>query len=283
MAGLKGTGIDANPFGSKFQANEGGWDAGNGKRTYTRPSYTLFVTGIPDAEGSDAVEKIFMNDAGYIQCRPVGHKKARRMIFVDYATIEQATKGLQAHQGHKWEPVDSGLKIDYDQDARTKRNIAVEEGNYEKFWPLAPRREQQEDEESMFDRLRMEEEEFLIASRRRDTVRALGKGKAKAKANAKGGFRAKLQITREGASLDASEALRANNDSAAAADSLEGVGALTGYASDSDDDEDGAESVEEEEEEETEEEEEELPDRTAPSKKPRIVQLLVEAATLAGP
>lgn len=40
------------------------------------------------------------------------------MVFVDYDTIEHATKALRAHQGWKWEPVDEGLKIDYDQAGR---------------------------------------------------------------------------------------------------------------------------------------------------------------------
>ena len=34
---------------------------------------------------------------------------------MDYDSIENATKALRAHQGWKWEPVDEGLKIDYDQ------------------------------------------------------------------------------------------------------------------------------------------------------------------------
>merc|ERR1712087_914919 len=156
--------------------------------------------------GSDAVQRVFQNDPGYIQCRPIGHKKARRMVFVDYATIEQATKGLIAHQGHKWEDVDSGLKIDYDQDARTKRNIAVEEGNYEKFFPLGPRVYKEEDEDAMFARLKMEEEEFEIASRKRELQekpKADAAGKRKAKSKLAGGLRAKLQITRDGKSVSA--------------------------------------------------------------------------------
>ena len=77
MSGLHRFGVDANPFGSKFDASCGGYAAGNGQRTYTRPSYTLYVTGIPDAESSDAVQAVFEHDEGFLQCRPVGHKSKR--------------------------------------------------------------------------------------------------------------------------------------------------------------------------------------------------------------
>lgn len=63
--------------------------------------------GIPDAESSDAVQSVFEFDEGFLQCRPVGHK-SKRMVFVDYDSIEHATRALQAHQGWKWEPVDEG-------------------------------------------------------------------------------------------------------------------------------------------------------------------------------
>mmetsp|Transcript_11543 Transcript_11543/g.21853 ORF Transcript_11543/g.21853 Transcript_11543/m.21853 type:complete len:230 (+) Transcript_11543:58-747(+) len=155
MSGLRRIGEDANPFGSKFQATSGGFDAGNGQRTYTKPSYTLFVTGIPDAESSDAVEAVFSLDRGFLQCRPVGHK-ARRMVFVDYDSIEQATQAMQSHQGFKWEDVDEGLKIDYDQDARCKRNTALDQGIYDKFYPIAVRKPRLETEAELFARLRDE-------------------------------------------------------------------------------------------------------------------------------
>jgi len=159
MAGLKRGGADANPYGSKYKDTEGGNDAGDGKRTYTSPTYTLFVTGIPDAESSDAVQFVFERDVGFMQSRPIGHKRGRRMVFVDYDSIENATKGLQAHQGHFWEEMDEGLKIDYDKDARSKRNTALDEGISEKFWSLGPRREIEETDSELFARLRAEAEE----------------------------------------------------------------------------------------------------------------------------
>lgn len=155
MAGLRKHGVDASPFGSKFKDTSGGYDAGNGKRTYTKPSYTLFVTCIPDAESSDSVAKVFENDLGYLQCRPVGHK-SRRMVFVDYGSIDHATLGMQAHQGFKWEDVDVGLKIDYDKDARSKRNTALDEGLFEKFWAIGPRKPKAESDQEMFARLKAE-------------------------------------------------------------------------------------------------------------------------------
>jgi len=155
MSGLRRFGVDANPFGSKYSDKFGGFAAGNGQRTYTKPSYTLFVTGIPDAESSDSVASVFEFDAGFLQCRPVGHK-SKRMVFVDYDTIEHATKALQAHQGWKWEPIDEGLKIDYDQDARCKRNTALDLGLYEKFYAIGPRKAPLESESEMFARLKAE-------------------------------------------------------------------------------------------------------------------------------
>ncbi|CAK9118687.1 unnamed protein product [Durusdinium trenchii] len=155
MSGLHRLGVDVNPFGSKYQERFGGHAAGQGQRTYTKPSYTLFVTGIPDAESSDSVQSVFEYDDGFLQCRPVGHK-SRRMVFVDYDTIEHATKALRAHQGWKWEPVDEGLKIDYDQDARRKRNCALDLGLYEKFWAIGERKPPQESEKEMFARLKAE-------------------------------------------------------------------------------------------------------------------------------
>jgi len=156
MAGLVRSGVDADAFGSKFKDTSGGFDAGQGKRTYTKPSYTLFVVGIPDAESSDSVAAVFERDRGYLQCRPVGHKTSRRMVFVDYDTIEAATKAMQAHQGHKWEDVDDGLKIDYDHDARCKRNTALDEGRYERFFPRGPRKVKAETDAALFARLRSE-------------------------------------------------------------------------------------------------------------------------------
>merc|ERR1712157_197209 len=107
-----------------------------------------------------------MGDAGFLQCRPVGHKNSRRMVFVDYDAIEHATKGLMAHQGHKWDDVDEGLKIDYDKDARSKRNTAIDDGRFEKFWPRGPRRMHLESEGEFFARLKSEslDREFFTPS-----------------------------------------------------------------------------------------------------------------------
>lgn len=156
MAGLKKYGVDANPYGSKFKDDKGGYDAGNGQRTYTKPTFTLFVVGVPDAESSDAVQRVFENDVGYLQARPVGHKTSRRMVFVDYGSPEHAHKAMIAHQGHKWEDVDEGLKIDFDHDARCKRNTALDEGRFEKFWPCGTRKKRLESDRDMFARLRAE-------------------------------------------------------------------------------------------------------------------------------
>ena len=169
MSGLRRVGEDANPFGSKFRDTFGGFDAGNGQRTYTKPSYTLFVTGIPDAESSDSVEAVFALDKGFLQCRPVGHK-SRRMVFVDYDAVENATRALQTHQGFKWDDVDEGLKIDYDQDARSKRNTAMDQGIYDKFYAIGARKAKQESESELFARLREQSEFSGVTSMTRKTV-----------------------------------------------------------------------------------------------------------------
>ena len=170
MSGLRRAGEDANPFGSKFRDISGGYDAGNGQRTYTKPSYTLFVTGIPDAESSDSVEEVFALDKGFLQCRPVGHK-SRRMVFVDYDAIEHATRAMQVHQGFKWEDVDEGLKIDYDQDARSKRNTALDQGIYDKFYPCGARTAKLESESELFARLREQSEQPASLSVRKSILK----------------------------------------------------------------------------------------------------------------
>lgn len=202
MSGLRRFGEDANPFGSKYQDKFGGFAAGNGQRTYTKPSYTLFVTGIPDAESSDAVQSVFEYDEGYLQCRPVGHK-SKRMVFVDYDSIEHATKALQAHQGWKWEPVDEGLKIDYDQDARSKRNTALDMGLYEKFYAIGVRKAEVESESQMFARLRAE------SSANPRSAAAKAAPKAKSKGGNQQGVGAKIQIKRS----DAKDAAEDSKDS----------------------------------------------------------------------
>ena len=217
MSGLRRCGVDANPFGSKYQDKFGGFAAGNGQRTYTKPSYTLYVTGIPDAESSDAVQSVFEYDEGFLQCRPVGHK-SKRMVFVDYDSIEHATRALKAHQGWKWEPVDEGLKIDYDQDARNKRNTALDLGLYEKFYAIAPRKAEVESESQMFARLKAESKEPNVA-------RARAPAKAKAPL---GGLGAKIQIK----SKDPKEIKESDGKTAKDGDESKATG-LVQYSSDS--------------------------------------------------
>ena len=224
--------------------------------------------GIPDAESSDAVQSVFEFDEGFLQCRPVGHK-SKRMVFVDYDSIEHATRALQAHQGWKWEPVDggfwdenvemdvsdvffcsfscsgsrlynrfyfllpidssifkvqtmlkpTGLKIDYDQDARNKRNTALDLGLYEKFYAIGPRKAEVESESQMFARLKAE------SSSGSTTKSSKAPPAAKAKEKGLGALGAKIQIK----SKDAKAA-----KAAAEVESKAGAsGALVQYSSDS--------------------------------------------------
>eukprot|EP00928_Gymnodinium_smaydae_P049734 TRINITY_DN3339_c1_g3_i2.p1 TRINITY_DN3339_c1_g3~~TRINITY_DN3339_c1_g3_i2.p1 ORF type:complete len:321 (-),score=98.44 TRINITY_DN3339_c1_g3_i2:18-980(-) len=263
MAGLIRKGKDANVFGSKFKATEGGLDAGNGKRTYTTPSYTLFVTHIPDAEGSAAVERVFENDRGFLQCRPVGHKQRRRMVFVDYDSIEAATRGMRLHQGRKFAPEDEGLRIDFDKDARQKRNIALDQGRFEKFFPIGVRKAYVESEEAVFARERSEALEASRLAAVGAAVGAAGAGaarsgggsgeavaKAKAKSRAKPKARrtavgAKLRVRKVGEEAGATSAEQPDAVDAAASKPLQGL--LGGYGSE------GSSSEYDEEEEEEEE------------------------------
>ena len=224
MSGLRRVGEDANPFGSKFRDTSGGFDAGNNQRTYTKPSYTLFVTGIPDAESSDGVEAVFALDKGFLQCRPVGHK-SRRMVFVDYDAIENATRAMQAHQGFKWEDVDEGLKIDYDQDARSKRNTALDKGIYDKFYPIGDRKPRLETESEMFARLREQSEQS--GSTKSVTVR---KNQVKNWRNGARGCGSRFLVKTK------SKDDKNEEQSTASVSQSPGIGSLVSYESDSDGD-----------------------------------------------
>lgn len=254
MAGLKRSGVDANAFGSKFKDTSGGIDAGHGKRTYTAPAYTLFVVGVPDAEGSDSVEAVFRMDPGFMQCRPVGHKRSRRMCFIDYSSIEDATRGMRMHQGQKFEPADAGLSIDFDHDARQKRNTALDEGIFEKFFPCGPRVAQAEDEGALFHRLR--EDDLLSPALGRKAKAVHGK---QAKAKAKAVVRARLQITRTDGGGEI-QVVGADTPGAASGPEVEQFGGLVGYSSGSEaaeGEDQGHEEAEEEEDEGDEDDEDE--------------------------
>lgn len=277
MSGLVKQGVDASPFGSKFKDVDGGFDAGNGQRTYTRPSYTLFVTGIPDAESSDAVEVVFQDDPGFMQCRPIGHKKSRRMVFVDFDCIDHASLAMKRHQGHKWEDVDEGLKIDYDQDARCKRNTALDEGMFEKFWPIGPRVARAETDQELFARLRAEatndaEPPSSLAAPMRKRPLAPVTFKAQS------GAAARLHVKKTAAQGPEGPALADEPNAAAAAaeqaaDTAQpgSLGGLAQYESESEDEEDEDDFDEDEGEEEESDDGDATVDVAEPAaKKPRL-------------
>lgn len=191
-------GVESQAFGSKFKDLDGGNDAGNGRRTYTKPTPTLFVCGIPDAESSDRVAEVFREDEGFIRCRPVSHHtngpSKRRMCFIDYDTVTNSSVGMKAHQGHKWDAVDEGLKIDYD-DAPSKR---MGSDYYEKFWPVAPRKPRVETDEEMWSRLKVEQATADADSRRAAFVppASSAAGAFAARHRPKAALGAKLQVRR---------------------------------------------------------------------------------------
>lgn len=269
MAGLKKRGEDANPYGSRYKAEVGGWDAGKGTRTYTRPTYTLFVVGIPDAESSDSVQRVFERDPGFLQARPVGYKTSRRMVFVDYDSPEHAHKAMIAHQGHKWHEVDVGLKIDFDHDARTKRNVALDQGHFEKFWPCGPRRARPESERDIYARLKSEAAEKQVTQ---NQPVAMMQTRSRPK---RAGLAAKLRIkdhdnpTKPGdgkscVETDAAPCNKADEQAAA-------LGGLLGYgsASEGETEEEEAEESNESEEEEDDEEDDEIDEYIPVNKKAR--------------
>ena len=93
-------------------------------KTLTRPARTLFVTNVPNHVQSEDLEKVFEKDGGYERVRMV-----RRMCFVDYVTIGDATTSMRKHQGFEFPmpkgqtlPNRKGLLIDFDKDAVSKRN-----------------------------------------------------------------------------------------------------------------------------------------------------------------
>lgn len=206
MSRLYRQGVESQAFGSRFKDLDGGRDAGDGKRTYTKQSPTLFVCGIPDAESSDRVAEVFKNDEGYLRCRPVSHHSnaaaKRRMCFIDFDTILNSTAAMQAHQGHKWEEVDEGLKIDYDDDP-TKR---MGDGFYEKFWPICPRKPKVETDEEMWSRLKAEQATAAVEASRKGTAQvALSVAGQSAKQRPKVVVGAKFQIRKTDGSGDAGD------------------------------------------------------------------------------
>eukprot|EP00051_Salpingoeca_urceolata_P029939 m.7669 g.7669 ORF g.7669 m.7669 type:complete len:244 (+) comp3013_c0_seq1:181-912(+) len=91
--------------------------------TRTKPSQTLFVTNFPKSRVHE-LEAVFNDDAGFFAFRT-----KRGLAFVDYESIEAATRSMIAHQGHRLPGMHlehGGFVIDFDRDQRTKRNKAYE-------------------------------------------------------------------------------------------------------------------------------------------------------------
>eukprot|EP00746_Dinoflagellata_sp_MGD_P139075 gnl/MRDRNA2_/MRDRNA2_72599_c0_seq1.p1 gnl/MRDRNA2_/MRDRNA2_72599_c0~~gnl/MRDRNA2_/MRDRNA2_72599_c0_seq1.p1 ORF type:complete len:249 (+),score=68.28 gnl/MRDRNA2_/MRDRNA2_72599_c0_seq1:107-853(+) len=101
--------------------------SGGATTTNTAQALTLFVTNIPRDVGLESITQIFADDPGVVNIRPVAGTGQKRMVFVDYSSIQAATMGLRTHQDQKFRATDaSGLKIDFDKDKRTKRNWALD-------------------------------------------------------------------------------------------------------------------------------------------------------------
>lgn len=97
--------------------------------TRTRQSPTLFVTNLPRDLPVVAVQAMFQNAPGFQQVRTVRH-----MVFADFFDVRTATSAMQLCQNARFEgfeDVRQGIMIDYDKDARVKRNKAFSSGNYQ--------------------------------------------------------------------------------------------------------------------------------------------------------
>ena len=119
----------------------------------------------------------------------------------------------------------TGLKIDYDQDARSKRNTALDMGLYEKFYAIGPRKAEVESESQMFARLKAE-------SSSGSATKSSKAPPAKAKEKGLGALGAKIQIK----SKDAKAAKAAESEESKAGASGSS-GALVQYSSDSEEEE----------------------------------------------
>eukprot|EP00040_Diaphanoeca_grandis_P004940 m.30675 g.30675 ORF g.30675 m.30675 type:complete len:310 (-) comp16328_c0_seq1:280-1209(-) len=97
--------------------------------TRTKQSTTLFVSNIPfhvanSPNLEEIMTKTFEHDAGFFSVRLV-----RQMCFVDYHSVQDATKAMVNHQNQRIGGSSlgrMGLMIDYDKDSRSKRNMAYE-------------------------------------------------------------------------------------------------------------------------------------------------------------
>jgi RNA recognition motif len=87
--------------------------------TRTSPSFTLFVTNIPSHITTAQVEMLFRSERGFFAVRAV-----RRMTFVDFDTIPDATRAMRKFQDYTFDGVAKGhgLLIDYDKDPQSKRD-----------------------------------------------------------------------------------------------------------------------------------------------------------------
>ena len=61
---------------------------------FCQPTSTLFVTNIPGDIDMDKVRDLFIKCHGYFSFRPV-----RRLAFVDFESVQQATEAMRTCQG----------------------------------------------------------------------------------------------------------------------------------------------------------------------------------------
>jgi len=106
-------------------ASEGGvWAGAGGRATHTKQSATLFVTNMDPRTTLEEVAQLFKKEQGFFAFRTV-----RRMCFVDFHSIRDATQALRKYQNYAFPSLPSGCKrllIDYDKDAPEKRTAQFE-------------------------------------------------------------------------------------------------------------------------------------------------------------
>ena len=114
---------------------------GKGFSTQNAPAPTLFVSQVPASTPRRDVEELFAQEPGYIALRTVRH-----MYFVDFDSVRQSTEAMRKYQGYTGFHVagkngqsvvspqpragaaglTGGILIDFDKDARSKRNKQFE-------------------------------------------------------------------------------------------------------------------------------------------------------------
>ena len=73
---------------------------------------TLYVRNVPESLTKEALETLFRPTAGFLQVRVVQHM--RRMVFVDFESVAQATSAMDKYQGYCFPGMREAFPDDYE-------------------------------------------------------------------------------------------------------------------------------------------------------------------------